>query len=311
MRATHDVHIHNYLSSCSSDNGATPESFMKICKDNGLKLMGFANHTWDESIPLPAPSGFYTRQSMAFQMQIKSQVPKEYEGMKVLVGVETEYCGMYDVLGMGKEAAEQLDFVLIPHTHVHMRNFVMPATDDVKNARNAVAELFAAIEGITPERAAAIAKSLPEPELEPFMVEKKVDYVKFVSDFMVQSFRSLMNNETLKTYSDIVPVSVAHPFQPVGSWPLRAAMVALISDQTFGDLFEMAAKRGIGLEINTSAKTPETQRICTIAKECGCKFTLGSDAHTREALSTKIFETDAGTDALGLTEYDFMDFVRV
>ena len=187
----------------------------------------------------------------------------------------------------------------------------MPATDDVKNARNAVAELFAAIEGITPERAAAIAKSLPEPELEPFMVEKKVDYVKFVSDFMVQSFRSLMNNETLKTYSDIVPVSVAHPFQPVGSWPLRADMVALISDQTFGDLFEMAAKRGIGLEINTSAKTPETQRICTIAKECGCKFTLGSDAHTREALKTKIFETDAGTDALGLTEYDFMDFVRV
>ena len=311
MRATHDVHIHNYLSSCSGDNGATPESFLKICKENGLKLMGFANHTWDESIPLPAPSGFYTRQSMAFQMQIKSQVPKEYEGMKVLVGVETEYCGMYDVLGMGKEAAEQLDFVLIPHTHVHMRNFVMPATDDVKNARNEVAEIFAAIKGITPERARAIANSLPEAELEPFMKEKKVDYIKFVSDFMVESFRKLMDNETLKEYSDIVPVSVAHPFQPVGSWPQRPDMVALISDDTFGELFEIAAKRGIGLEINSSARTPETQRICTIAKACGCKFTLGSDAHSRDVLKTKIFETDIGTDALGLTEYDFMDFVRV
>ena len=311
MRATHDVHIHNYLSSCSGDNGATVESYIDICKNNGLKLMGFANHTWDESIPLPAPSGFYTRQSMAYQMQIKPQIPKDVDGIKVLVGVETEYCGMYDVLGMGKEAAEQLDFVLIPHTHVHMRNFVMPATDDVKNARDNVAELFAAVKGITPERARAIANSLPEPELEPFMVEKKVDYIKFVSDFMVNSFRSLMNNETLKTYSDIVPVSVAHPFQPVGSWPQRAAMVELISDDTFGELFEMAAKRGIGLEINGSAKTPETQRICTIAKECGCKFTLGSDAHSREVLKTKIFETDAGTDALGLTEYDFMDFVRV
>ena len=32
MRATHDVHIHNYLSSCSSDNGATVASYIDICK---------------------------------------------------------------------------------------------------------------------------------------------------------------------------------------------------------------------------------------------------------------------------------------
>ena len=310
MHAWHDVHIHNYLSTCCGDNQATVDNYIKAAKDIGLKLMGFANHTWDESVPLPAASSFYKRQSMAFEMQIKSQIPENVPDLKILVGAETEYCGMYDVLGMGKDAAMQLDFLLIPHTHVHMRDFVMPATDDVKNARANLAEIFEKIDGITPERAASLSRKLPENELEPFMKEKNVDYIKFVSDFMVQSFRTLMENETLKLYSDLIPVSVAHPFQPVGSYSLRPDMLRLIDDNTFGDLFTMAAKRGIGLEINSCAHIPEVIRFFAIAKECGCKFTLGSDLHAT-AEFPKIFDTDKATNALGLTEDDFMDFVRV
>lgn len=310
MQAWHDVHIHNYLSSCSGDNQSTVENYIKAAKETGLKLMGFANHTWDESIPLPASSGFYKRQSMAFEMQIKNQIPAEDQGIKILVGAETEYCGMYDVLGMGKEAALQLDFLLIPHTHVHMRDFVMPATEDVRAARENLARIFAGIEGITPERAISLAKKLPEAELEPFMKEKKVDYIRYVADFMVDSFRGLMNNETLKTYSDLVPVSVAHPFQPVGSYPLRLDMLRLIDDNTYGELFTMAAARGIGLEINGATNFPEVLHFFSIAKECGCKFTLGSDLHAT-ADFPKIHATEATMEALGLTEYDFMDFVRV
>ena len=310
MRPFHDVHIHNYLSTCSGDNQATVENYIEVVKDLGLRVMGFANHTWDESIPLPRPNSFYQRQSMAFQMQIKPQIPERVDGLKILMGAETEYCGMYDVLGMGREAALQLDFLLIPHSHVHMRNFVMPATEDVTNTRAALAEIFQGIQGITPDRAVALAKTLPESELEAFMAEKKVDYVQYVSDFMVESFRSLMQNETLKSFSDDVPVSIAHPFQPVGSFPLRDDMVARISDQTFGELFETAQKRGIGLEINTVSASSEALRMLGIAKECGCKFTLGSDGHTREALRT-IEKTQDCTAYLGLTEEDFMDFVRV
>ena len=310
MRPFHDVHIHNYLSTCSGDNQATVESYIAIAKSLGLRVMGFANHTWDESVPMPRPNSFYQKQSMAFQMQIKSQIPERIDGLKVLVGAETEYCGMYDVLGMGREAALQLDFLLIPHTHVHFRNFVMPATEDVTNARAALTALFAQIDGISPERALALAKTLPESELEPFMAEKQVDYVKFVSDFMVESFRSLMHNEVLKSYSDDIPVVVAHPFQPVGSYPLREQMMALISDNTYGELFQMAQQRGIGLEINTVSSSPEALRMFGIAKECGCKFTLGSDGHSREALRT-IEQTQGCIDHLALTEYDFMDFTRV
>lgn len=310
MKIQHDVHVHNYLSTCSGDNQATVPSYLDVAADLGIKLLGFANHTWDESIPFPHPSSFYKRQSMAFQQQIKCQIPKDTKGIRVLVGAETEYCGMYDVLGMGKEAAMQLDFLLIPHSHVHMRNFVMPATEDVTNARTALTEIFSGISGITPERAAALAKTLPEEELIPFMAEQKVDYVQFVSDFMVESFRSLMQNEVLKSYSDDLPVSIAHPFQPVGSFSLRDEMVHRISDATFGELFDTAAQRGIGLEINGATNSPEVFRMFGIAKECGCKFTFGSDMHARADMQ-KVFGAEACVKHLSLTDEDLMDFVRI
>ena len=310
MKIQHDVHVHNYLSTCSGDNQATVQSYLEVAKSLDMRLIGFANHTWDESVPLPAPNPFYKKQSMAFQQQIKCQIPKDTGDLRVLVGAETEYCGMYDVLGMGREAALQLDFVLIPHSHVHMRNFVMPTTTDVDNARAALTEVFSAIQGITPERAASLAQKLPENELIPFMAEQKVDYVQFVSDFMVQSFRSLMQNEVLKSYSNDVPVSIAHPFQPVGSFPQRDEMVKQISNNTFGELFEMAAGRGIGLEINGATNSPEVFRMMGIAKECGCKFTFGSDMHARADMKN-VFGAQACADHLGLTDDDLMDFVRV
>ena len=310
MRSNHDVHTHNFLSECCPDNAATVESFIKRAKELDLKVLGFSNHTWDESVPLPeTASRFYKKQCMPYELLIKQQIP-EVEGLKILVGAETEYCGMYDVLGMGKEAALQLDYLLIPHSHVHMRDFVMPPTEDVRRARRNLTAVFEGVEGLTPDRAKALADAMPEGELEPFMGEKQVDYVKHVSDFMVASFRSLLANETLKSYSDLVPVSIAHPFQPVGSFGLRPDMQKLISNNTYGELFEAAAKRGIGLEINGAVEQEECYRMFGIAKECGCKFTVGSDAHVAQHIG-KIFNNDKLTTALGITEYDMMDFVRV
>ena len=311
MRARHDVHTHNFLSECCPDNGATVESFVKRAKELDLQVLGFSNHTWDESVALPASaSRFYKKQCMPYELLLKKQIRDEMQGIKILFGAETEYCGMYDILGMGKEAALQFDYLLIPHTHVHMRNFVMPPTEDVLRARDTLTEIFSGLEGLTPARARALADSMPEAELEPFMGEKQSDYIRHVSDFMVKSFRSLMENETLKSYSDLLPISIAHPFQPVGSFALRPAMQKLISDNTYGELFTMAAGRGIGLELNGGVEQEECYRMFGIAKECGCKFTVGSDAHTPENMK-KIFICEKLTETLGITEYDLMDFVRV
>ena len=318
MKATHDVHIHNYLSGCCRDMQATVENYIAIEREKGVRLMGFANHVWDESIPLPSNKGWpfdmYTKHIMAFEMQIKPQIPADTGDLKVLVGGETEYCGMYDVLGMGKEAALKLDFLLIPHTHVHMTDFVMPAPPckAMDDAKARVEALLAKVEGISAERAAKWASRLPAEELKYYMTEA-VDndaVAKFISDFMIASFKSLMQNETLKSYSDLVPVSVAHPFQPVGYHHIREAAQALVSDNTYGELFSMAAARGIGLEINCATNNEQSFRLYGIAKECGCKFTLGTDAHSRAALGS-LHMTEPLLDRLSITEHDMMDFVRV
>lgn len=317
MIADHDVHIHNYLSGCCKDIFATVDNYIKIEKELGRKIMGFANHTWDESIPLPDTKSWavkmYSHDIMAYMMQIKPQIPKDIEGIKVLVGAETEYAAMYDVLGMGRDAALTLDYVLIPHTHTHMDNFVMPKLVDpvTEAAKHRLAEKLELIEGLTSERAWKIADKLPAAELEAFTGgEEHPNFSSEIADFMVKSFRGLMNNETLKTYSDDVPVSVAHPFQPCGFGAFRMEAQSLISDNTYGELFTVASKRGIGLEINGSTNNEESFRLYGIAKECGCKFTLGTDAHSREALGN-LEKTQAILDRLAINEDDMMDFVRV
>ena len=153
---------------------------------------------------------------------------------------------------------------------------------------------------------------MPAAELEYYMTEKIDEgaQAKFISDFMIQSFRGLMQNETLKEYSDLIPVSVAHPFQPVGYHHIREAAQAMVSDNTYGELFSVAAARGIGLEINCATNNEQSFRLYGIAKECGCKFTLGTDAHSRAALGN-LHLTQPLLDRLGMTESDLMDFVRV
>ena len=139
--------------------------------------------------------------------------------------------------------------------------------------------------------------------------KNSVNVPAYLAEFMVDSFRSLMHNETLKGYSDLIPVSVAHPFQAVGYKPHQTAAQALIADSVYGELFTLAARRGIGLEINPDTNNEEAFRMYGIARECGCRFTLGSDAHTRREMSL-IGKTQPLIDRLSLTADDLMDFVR-
>ena len=96
MKAFCDVHTHNFLSKCSHDNQSTPAGYVDRAAELGLRLLGFANHCWDERVE--GASSWYHDQSLAFQMQIKNNIPKDTKGVRVLVGIETEYCGMSDTL---------------------------------------------------------------------------------------------------------------------------------------------------------------------------------------------------------------------
>jgi HisJ family histidinol phosphate phosphatase len=123
MRVLHDIHIHTHLSSCCMDNDATAENIIKIAHEKGYKTIGFADHVWDN--PAFAPSEWYRPQNLEHILKIKQEIPKDTNGIKVLVGCETEYCGN-GIIGLSREAASQLDFVLVPMSHTHQRGFVIP-----------------------------------------------------------------------------------------------------------------------------------------------------------------------------------------
>ena len=319
MQAYHDVHTHNYLSNCCSDGTSTVENCIAAAQEAGLKILGISNHTWDARVPFPSDAGFapgfYKKQTVELQMEQRKLIPADTNGVKVLVGAETEYCGMYDVLGMTKESAKKFDYLLIPHTHVHMAKFVMPKPNGVEEAQRKLADEIAKIPGVSPERALAMARSIPTPfkELAPFLPDQRIPGLQeFLCDFMVNSFRSLMLNKSLNEFCREVPVSIAHPFQPVGYGFVRYKCMEKISENTFGELFTMAAERGIGLEINGNSNHPQAFRLYGIAKECGCKFTLGSDTHCVEDIRSKaVAFTQALIDHLSLTEDDMMVFLRL
>jgi histidinol phosphatase-like PHP family hydrolase len=74
-------------------------------------------------------------------------------------------------------------------------------------------------------------------------------------------------------------------FSPQKNAESTAKCLSLISDESMKDLFGKAAKCGVGIELNFSVAKcgeylEELLRPFRIAAECGCRFYLGSDAHT-------------------------------
>lgn len=132
----HDIHVHTFLSACSSDPEAVPEGMLAAAAQQGLTTIGFADHLWDAEVP--GASAWYRPQDLDHISQIRAQIPRHTHGVRVLVGCETEYVG-HGVVGISPAAAEQLDFVLVPHSHFHMEDFVRPA--EIRAPRE-VAELL-------------------------------------------------------------------------------------------------------------------------------------------------------------------------
>ena len=83
-----------------------------------------------------------------------------------------------------------------------------------------------------------------------------------------------------------------------------------IPDLEMERLFAKAAKLGVGIEINrgdmrrAQANPDILLRPYRIAKKCGCKFYLGSDAHKPEELEDALCYFQWAVDMLELTEED-------
>lgn len=91
--------------------------------------------------------------------------------------------------------------------------------------------------------------------------------------------------------------------------------LTLFTDQEWQDILEKVRARGMGLELNFAPQnyTGEEREILLhphrIAKDMGCKFYFGGDAHHPERFAERKAEFELIVDLLQLRESDKWEFV--
>ena len=119
----HDYHIHSQLSSCSNDPEQTAERILAYAKANRYTSLCLTDHFWDETVP--GASNWYQKQDYA---HIKAALPlPQEEGIDFLFGAEVDM-DRNGVIGISDKAADELAFIIVPTTHLHMKGFTIDET---------------------------------------------------------------------------------------------------------------------------------------------------------------------------------------
>lgn len=276
MKITHDFHIHTSLSYCANKD-ATASGYLEKAKKLGLKKIGFSDHFWDDPIDsrtdrhiLPNfPDSFYGVGTQNFE-HVTSLRP-ELEAMR---GNEVEI-----FFGVEAEYDPFHHSMAITPEHAEQLDFII-----VPNSHTHM----------------MMPKDYYEPK------RKHIDY-------MFTALEDIVSSPLAKYVT-----AIAHPFQAVCcpyGWEI---LMDMITDDEYKKIFDKVANKNIAVEINMSSfmkldendiEQHRSMRLFRNAKEVGCKFIFGSDAHShgsveRYALSDKI------ADALGLCDADITDIAR-
>lgn len=311
MQIRHDIHTHTLISYCAHDQQATAANFLAKAANLGHTVFGISNHLWDFKVG--GFSQWYRDQSQNYVMEERAAIDAaEHYGMKVLFGAETEYRGMNDILGITADTAAKFDYILIPHSHTHMRGFVIPETPQILNFRKSFGEsLKKNYPWMSDTTITRIANSIKIEDTDvPF---SKDAYDAFVSDFLISSYETLFENSEFKKVCAVVPVIIAHPFSACEG----DETVNRLDRERLRRAFLKTAEMNVGFDLNIAAfKHPENNyaddpmvHLMKLAKECGIKFAFGTDAHSVASLEN-IRKGDIIADAIGITEDDFVDFIK-
>ena len=124
MLANHDLHVHTFLSKCCGTPWSSfPESLIALAAAQGITTVGFADHLWDAAVE--GATAWYSTQDFRYVSQIRRLVPPDTGGVRVLFGCESEMRGDGTAC-ISQQVAAQLDFVLMPHSHLHIKG-ILPA----------------------------------------------------------------------------------------------------------------------------------------------------------------------------------------
>ena len=317
MKIAHDIHTHNVFSKCCKDKNASTTAYIQKEIELGIKTFGLSNHIWDENVK--GASGWYKNQTILLAEEARATLKNAPEDIKCLFGAETEYFACQDLLGMSVEGAKHFDYLLIPHSHLHMRNEVMWEYPEIREKRKEIVATIVESNPYLSEKAiSAIEKSLGESVLMEYIPEMKTNIGEYTISAAFDNFNSLFENAVFLEIAKTVPTSISHPFGLCGvPHSLKNEYLALRSDGDYEKCFEKARELGVSLEINTDSVEAcgldmaqnQLVRILGIAKDVGCQFTFGSDSHSIAGLE-KIKLADEVIKYLDLNKSHLAEFVR-
>lgn len=261
----HDFHIHSGGSMCSGDPNQTPARILRYAADEGFSAVALTDHFWDETVPMPRGGWGPDFYTSQNWPHICKQLPlPSHEGVRFLFGAEVDMT-LDGTVGISPERLALMDFLLISISHFHCTDFTIRGED-----------------AATPEGRARV------------LLEKM---------------------EKLLTYD--LPwhkISLAHlTGQKLGGGDpdFHCEVLRLVQSERLTALFQKAAALGVGIELNTGTfrfgNDAEREAVIAFyahAKECGCTFTFGSDAHTADGFLYHRGRGQEMADALGLTEED-------
>lgn len=279
MKIQHDFHVHTKRSLCSDGTGLVKD-YLEQFRKNGIHKVGFADHFW-EGTPIEKITeskgvrNFYTVQNFAHVADIREEIA-------ALTPEEKE--GMTIYFGCECEYDPYARDLAITEEYAEQFDMII-----VPNSHTHM--------------------MMPKSYYEPYEKHK---------EFMMQAYMDVINSKLGRYVT-----SMAHPFEAVCCPYDYNILINMITDDEFRRMFDATAEKGIAIEVNVASlfgKTPEeiereaVMRMYRLAKECGCKFTFGSDAH--EVLGHIDFANAAAAnstliaDLLELTEDDLHPLAR-
>lgn len=254
----YDLHCHTKLSLCASRESDIV-GFVRCAEEDGLVCVGISDHAWEKGIGRPID--FYVHQP--YDKLFERERP-DGSSVRVFLGAEGEYA--QGLLGVSRQTMQKLDYIIIPHSHTHMRGFVLP-------------------EGINDNHAHG--------------------------RWLFNSFVSLLHHPNADCF-----FGIAHPLWACGkSNDDKNEILSAITDEEFIYCGELAAKKGIFLEMNMSSiesiplddfESNQYARFLRLAKKGGAEFFMGSDNHMPACgKANSLNKLPDYAEAVGLVEDDF------
>ena len=142
-------------------------------------------------------------------------------------------------------------------------------------------------------------------------VKKRLETPEQAAEIWLVRLRELLKKDLPWHKIGIAHLTCGHIFKD-----RTPEVIRLLSDEDLFTVFSDCAGKSAGIELNmkTLSMSEEQKSILLrpyyIAKDCGCKFYLGSDAHKREALDTAKENFENIITLLDLKEKDKFDLTR-